>query len=93
MQPPLNEQQKEEVVRRIARSAAFQRVFRGKDGEIVLDELKKQLSSFNPDPYVNAFKDGKQFMWDFIQKVLEQDVEKAREVLGNAPPEKRREAK
>ena len=82
MKLQLNEDEKKEVVRRIERSAAFQRVFRGKDGELVLAELKKQLSGFDPDPYIHAFNAGKQFMWTFIQNALESDVEKAREVLG-----------
>lgn len=77
----LNEEQKKEVLRRVERSAAFQRVFKGKDGDLVSNELKKQLSGFDPDPYVHAFNAGKQFMWNFIQNALEGDVEKAREVL------------
>ena len=82
MQPQLNEEQRAEVTRRIERSAAFQRVFKGKDGDLVSRELEKQLSGFNADPYTHAFNAGKRFMWDFIQNALEADVEKAREVLG-----------
>lgn len=77
----LNEKQKEEAARRIARSAAFQRVFKSRDGELVLAELKKQLGSFDSDPYVHAFNAGKQFMWNFIQNAVGADIEKAREVL------------
>ena len=79
--PPLNEAHKEELLRRIARSSAFQRVFRGKDGEIVLSELKKQLKGFDPDPYIHAYNAGISSMWNFIQNALDADVEKAREVL------------
>lgn len=84
----LNEDQKKEVLRRIERSAAFQRIFRGKDGDFALAELKKQLSGFDPDPYIHAFNAGKQFMWDFIQNALGADVEKAREVLKDAKDKK-----
>ena len=81
MQVPLNEAHKEELLRRIARSSAFQRVFRGKDGEIVLSELKKQLKGFDPDHYIHAYNAGISSMWNFIQNALDADVEKAREVL------------
>lgn len=77
----LNEDQKKEAIRRIERSAAFQRVFKGKDGDLVSAEIKKQLSGFDADPYAHAFNAGKQFIWNFIQNALEADVEKAREVL------------
>ena len=86
--PPLNQEQKDEALRRIARSSAFQRVFRGKDGELVLSELKKQLRGFDPDPYIHAYNAGGNFMWNFIQNALDVDVEKAREVLNTKPIEK-----
>ena len=88
MQVPLNEAHKEELLRRIARSSAFQRVFRGKDGEIVLSELKKQLKGFDPDPYIHAYNAGISSMWNFIQNALDADVEKAREVLNTKHIEK-----
>ena len=81
MEQPLNQGQKDEALRRIARSSAFQRVFRGKDGELVLSELKKQLRGFDPDPYIHAYNAGISSMWNFIQNALDADVEKAREVL------------
>ena len=37
----LNEEQKQEVMRRIERSAAFEMTFTGKHGELVLAEFKK----------------------------------------------------
>jgi len=83
---PLNEEQKEEVSRRITRSATFQRVFRGLDGEFVLAELEKQLRGFDPDPYVNAYNCGVRDILNFITTVLEADVEKAREVLDAKTP-------
>lgn len=79
--PPLNEEQRKEVERRIKRSAAFQRVFRGADGELVLSELKKHLRGFDPDPYIHAYNAGVRSIVDFIQTCIDQDVEKAREVL------------
>lgn len=85
---PFNEDQKQELKRRIERSSAFQRAFKGPDGEKVLDELKKQLEGFDADPYVHAFRAGKLFMWNFIQNALKGDVERAREVL-NAPGEEK----
>lgn len=85
MQVPHSKEQREEILRRIERSAAFQRVFQGKDGDLVQTELKKQLGGFDPDPYVHAFNAGKRFIWDFIQNALKEDVEKAREVLDARP--------
>jgi len=79
---PLNEEQKKEVMRRIERSAAFQRVFKGADGEFVRDELKKLVRGFDPDPYVHAYNAGVRSIVDFIQTCIDQDTEKAREVLG-----------
>jgi hypothetical protein len=79
--------QREEALRRISRSASFQRVFNNKDGEVVLAELKKQLAGFDADPYIHAYNAGKQFMWDFMQKAMEPDLEKAREVLAKSEKE------
>jgi len=90
MKQQLNPEDREEVLRRVARSAAFQRVLRGVDGELVQSELKKQLGGFDPDPYIHAFNAGKQFMWQFIQNALDADVEKAREVLDAQTEEKRK---
>ena len=81
MKQQLNPEQKEEVLRRIKRSAIFQRVFSGADGEFVLDELKKEVRGFDPDPYISAYNSGVRSICDFIQTVLNENVEKAREVL------------
>ena len=82
MEQQLNtEEQREEVLRRITRSAIFQRVFSGTDGNFVLKELKKEVRGFDPDPYVSAYNSGVRSIYEFIQKVLQEDVEKAREVL------------
>lgn len=87
---PLNEEQKKEVLRRIERSATFQRVFRGKDGEFVQTELKKQLKGFDPDPYIHAYNAGQQSVITFIENTIEADVEKAREVLKESAESKER---
>ena len=88
MSQSLNSGQREEVIRRITRSATFQRVFKGADGDFVRTELKKQIRGFDPDPYVNAYNCGMRDFYNFITTVLEADVEKAREVL-DAPSQER----
>jgi len=71
----------------IKRSAAFQRVFRGADGEFVLRELSNVclvnsiLINYRTNPLVLAGNAGKRDVWLFIQNCLNADVEKAREVL------------
>lgn len=90
MKPQLNEELREEVQRRIARSAAFQRVFNGKDGEFVLAEMKKQISGFDPNPYINAYNCGMRDFYNFVNNILTSDVEKAMEVLNAGNPEKRK---
>lgn len=77
----LSEELREEVQRRIERSAKFQRVFAGADGEYVLAEIEKQISGFDKDPYVNAYNCGMRDFYKFIKKVLDSDVEKAMEEL------------
>jgi len=79
--PQLNEEQKAEVMRRIERSAAFQRTFTGKDGELVLSELKKMRRGFDPDPYINAYNTRMRDLLDFIDTTMSQDVESARKIL------------
>lgn len=85
---PLNEEQKKEVERRIHRSADFQRVFRGADGERVLAEIDKlsgfKDDTFSIDPYMSAYNAGRRAVSIFIHNAIEQDVEKAKEMLKNA---------
>lgn len=81
MQPPLSEEQKQEVMRRIERSVAFQRTFRGKDGELVLNELKNMRRGFDPDPYIHAYNAGIRSLVDFIDTAMNQDIENARKIL------------
>jgi len=84
----LKPEQKEEVLRRIKRSAIFQRVFGGADGDFVLAELKKHLRPFDPDPYVNAYNCGIKDFLSFIDTILNQDIEKERAVLNAKTEEK-----
>ncbi len=81
----LSPEQKEEVQRRIHRSGAFQRVFRGKDGEFVLNEIDKDSnftgSTFDSDPYIHAYKAGQRSMAVFIHTIIDQDIELAKKQL------------
>ena len=81
----LSPEQKEEFQRRIHRSGTFQRVFRGKDGEFVLNEIDKDSnfagSTFDSDPYIHAYKAGQRSMAVFIHTIIDQDIEAARKNL------------
>jgi len=90
--PQLNEDQKkeieknrQEIERRTHRSACFQRIFRGVDGELALDEINKlcgmKNDTFDSDPYVSAYNAGRRSVAIFIDNCINQDVEKAREML------------
>lgn len=73
---------RKEVMRRIERSVAFQRVFSGgKDSDLVLNELKMLCRGFDPDPYIHAYNAGTTAVYNFIQTTMNQDVESARKVL------------
>lgn len=81
----MDDKMKEEVQRRIHRSGMFQRVFRGKDGEFVLNEIDKDTnfngSTFDPDPCIHAYKAGQRSMAVFIHTIIDQDIEKARKEI------------
>lgn len=78
----LSEEQKQEVMRRIERSAAFERIFSGgKDSDLVYAELKKLVRGFNPDPYIHAYNAGVRSVLDFIDTAINQDLESARKIL------------
>lgn len=84
MQPKeLTDEQKKEVEKRIHRSACFQRAFKGRDGEFALKEISAlgKYDTFDPDPYVSAYKAGQRAVVLFINKILDQDVEQARKTL------------
>ena len=69
----------------IDRSAKFQRVFSGAEGEYVLKELDTNMNykynCFDPNPYINAYKAGQRSAMVFIHTVLEQDCEQAMKML------------
>lgn len=70
---------------KIHRSANFQRLFSGKDGEFVLNEIDKftmyKENTFNPNPHKHAYNAGQRSMAVFIHNILDQDVESARRIL------------
>ena len=78
---PLNEKEKKAIIEeRIHRSACFQRVFAGPEGIEVLDFIDTfagyKNDTFDPDPYLSAYKAGVRALSIFIHNVLEQDIEK-----------------
>jgi len=81
----LKEGQREEVKKRIHRSASFQRVFSGVDGEFVLGEIDANVNykgnTFDPDPYISAYKAGQRSIAIFVHTVLEQDKKEAMKLL------------
>ena len=74
-----------EIRKRISRSAKFQRVFSGAEGEYVLKEIDDSTgyksNTFDPDPYLNAYKSGQRSMAVFLHNVLDQDTETAIRIL------------
>lgn len=85
-----NNREKQELQREVIRhfvekSAAFQKVFSGPDGEIVLDYLRKQKAGFDKDPYQHAYNAGKTSILRIIEEMLdEKQYEKHLEFLKNA---------
>jgi len=78
----LDSKQREKIV---SRSAKFQRVFRGADGEFVLNEIDTLCgygaSTFDPDPYKHAYKAGQRSMAVLLHDFIDQDVEKANKII------------
>lgn len=78
-------EQKDEIQKRIERSAKFQRAFSGVDGEFALSEIdinaNYRSNAFDPDPYVSAYKAGQRSMAVFIHTILDQDIKKAVDIL------------
>lgn len=76
--------QREELDRRIKRSAIFTRVFKTPDGERALEEIKKRVGyendSFNENPYKMAHNCGMKAIVKFIEKAMNEDIEKWRKV-------------
>lgn len=78
----LDEARKQEVQRRIERSAVFQRCFTGPDADKVMEELKKNFTgAFNPDPYIHAYNAGQKSVLTFIENCLNADTKKAIDLL------------
>lgn len=81
----LSKEEKKEIERRIGRSAAFQRVFSGADGELVQEEINKfagyKNDTFDPDPYEHANNAGRRSVAIFIDNCINQNIAKVREAL------------
>lgn len=82
---PLNREEKKEIERRIGRSAAFQRVFRGVDGELVHEEVMKfagmKNDTFSRDPCEAAYNAGRRSVAIFIENCINQNIAEVREAL------------
>lgn len=82
---------KKAIEEQIHRSAVFQRVFSGADGEYALKEIAGQCFANSPlisvtgeDPYNPiklAYRAKGKDLWMFIQKCINQDVEQAKKNL------------
>ncbi len=88
----LTEDEKTEIARRIKRSACFQKVFRGTDGEKALKELDKWLGfrndTFDPDPYISAYNAGRRAVAIFLHNAIDEDLDKIRKMLKQKVQEK-----
>ncbi len=82
---PINKEEIAGVEAKIRRSGNFQRVFGGKGGESVLEEIDKLVNykgnQFDPDPYIHAYNAGQRSMAVLIHNILDQDVESAKKIL------------
>ena len=81
----ISKEERKSVDEKIRRSGNFQRVFNGKDGDFVLDEIDKftmfKGNTFNQDPYIHAYNAGQRSMAVFIHNILDQDLESAKKIL------------
>lgn len=81
----ISKEQRESAEEKIKRSGNFQRLFSGKDGEKVLDEIDKftmyKGNTFNQDPYVSAYNAGQRSMAVFIHNIIDQNIETAKKIL------------
>ena len=70
---------------KIHRSACFQRLFAGKDGDFVLDEIDILMNYkgniFDSDPYQHAYNSGQRSSAVLIHTIIDQDIESAKEIL------------
>jgi len=77
---------REDIEKKIHRSALFQRIFAGAEGKEALDMLDKwagfRNDTFDPDPQVSAYNAGRRAVVIFLHNALEGDVEQAKKLLG-----------
>ena len=82
---PTNKEEIAGIEAKIRRSGNFQRVFAGKDGEFVLEEIDKLVNykgnAFDPDPYIHAYNAGQRSMAVLIHNIIDQDIESAKKIL------------
>ncbi len=88
----LTKAEKEEIARRIDRSACFQKIFRGPSGEKGLKMLDEWLGyrndTFDPDSHKSAYKAGLRAAAIFIHNALDNDVKQIRKILKQKSQEK-----
>lgn len=87
---------KKEYVKRIHCSAAFQRVFRGPDGELVLKEIEKfcgyKNDTFKPDSHKHAYAAGRRSVAVHIHNELSPEAKEIKKFL-DAEDKKGRKSK
>lgn len=103
MQQPKDKKEQDEQTKAIIQStnetnATFQRVFNGKDGELVLKEIENHCRIYNflidynhPDPLILAANAAKRDVWDFIQNALDEkrvakNIERYKKTLSKEKP-------
>ncbi len=81
----VTEEQKEEVQRRIHRSAIFQKMFSGEEGLSVLKEIDiiscYKSNTFDPDPYKHAYNAGQLSISVFIHNCIDMNLDQAKKLL------------
>ena len=68
--------EKANLQRIVELTAAFQRVFSGTEGEMVLGYIKSMTAGFHRDPYQHAFNAGKTKTYDDIMNFLDDSLYK-----------------
>jgi len=81
----LTEEEQKIVAERIHRSACFQRVFSGADGELTFKELDIFLGykndTFDPDSHIAAYNAGKRAGAIFMHNIIDLDIDEAKKLL------------
>jgi hypothetical protein len=79
-----NADERVELERRLKRSGAFMRAFRG-EGEEVLKAIEDfcgyRSDNFSKDPYETAYACGQRSVAVFIHNIIESDINKVKEAL------------